>query len=655
MYVNEVGYNSKYTQNVFNCDESDRVVKYFFRPNRSLKRGETVELLTNYRDSYERSRERKGYGWRNLHEGLQGDCCLSQRIQRNFVDRADVEEIIHAESSVQKLSTYINFLNDKVWTPLVNKIETFLSNSDCVGVLSLNEWTAAVRIQWLTNAFRQKVMKYKACTTQDNLLNQLLIYKMTTTLDKIQSRAVDVNVFDEKKILDDKGKSVKDAIQNELIEEVGFYLQKDLPMLLDSSVYCPVAVRLIKKLSGIVSTSIIRRNKTSDHLIKQFLKEQMWNDFLEVALVALNELCQAIENFDKDGSANYSDLVFSSGILVKSSLIGPIQKALELVKCSNAFFLDNTTVSKGFRAALLDKIAYFEALQLSGIEPLIDTSAVEFQINEEIVMTAFTEISTHEELRDLGSAPRSVSYAMKRSTHINSTWYTVWQIFWPVHAFATKFLDSSVYSSESFSERLGISSEVSQFACKRGMRGGCNGELLYQSQIQQLLKSAHSFRAQTSFRAPTSLASELRKSTVAKRPRLPSKKQQATAQKTQHATAQKKQQATAQKKEQASSQKKQPATAQKKQQCDLVSPPSLVYEGEVLSFPEGFSSAGWTQKNFKRMSGESAGHIDRYWFTPSGNRLRSFAEILRYIAALTAFNGDEDEAYRKRNGGKHSA
>ena len=43
---------------------------------------------------------------------------------------------------------------------------------------------------------------------------------------------------------------------------------------------------------------------------------------------------------------------------------------------------------------------------------------------------------------------------------------------------------------------------------------------------------------------------------------------------------------------------------------------------------DGFPS-GWTARVSQRSTGTSAGHVDRYWFTPSGVVYRSYASILR--------------------------
>lgn len=50
---------------------------------------------------------------------------------------------------------------------------------------------------------------------------------------------------------------------------------------------------------------------------------------------------------------------------------------------------------------------------------------------------------------------------------------------------------------------------------------------------------------------------------------------------------------------------------------------------------------GWCLHLCKRASG----HLDKYWFTPAGIKLRSKPEVEKFLLALQDANGDEDEAY----------
>lgn len=57
-------------------------------------------------------------------------------------------------------------------------------------------------------------------------------------------------------------------------------------------------------------------------------------------------------------------------------------------------------------------------------------------------------------------------------------------------------------------------------------------------------------------------------------------------------------------------------------------------------------SAGWIKKKFERQSGQSKGTFDSYWYTPAlQKRLRSIAEVKRFMTALKDQGGDEEAAW----------
>jgi hypothetical protein len=58
-------------------------------------------------------------------------------------------------------------------------------------------------------------------------------------------------------------------------------------------------------------------------------------------------------------------------------------------------------------------------------------------------------------------------------------------------------------------------------------------------------------------------------------------------------------------------------------------------------FPEG-----WIVHVHRRQNGATGGrHLDLYWFTKTGKKLRSSIEIARFLSALEIANGDEERAH----------
>lgn len=59
-----------------------------------MAKGESVELLVNYKEHYEPMRERRGYGKANLNDGVKSDADNITRVQRNLKERPLVEQTI---------------------------------------------------------------------------------------------------------------------------------------------------------------------------------------------------------------------------------------------------------------------------------------------------------------------------------------------------------------------------------------------------------------------------------------------------------------------------------------------------------------------------------------------------------------------------------
>lgn len=63
--------------------------------NHAMKKGDCVELLVNYGETYEEVRERKGYGLRNAREGLGGDADdEAAKLRRNLAERKEIQSDI---------------------------------------------------------------------------------------------------------------------------------------------------------------------------------------------------------------------------------------------------------------------------------------------------------------------------------------------------------------------------------------------------------------------------------------------------------------------------------------------------------------------------------------------------------------------------------
>jgi Methyl-CpG binding domain len=76
-------------------------------------------------------------------------------------------------------------------------------------------------------------------------------------------------------------------------------------------------------------------------------------------------------------------------------------------------------------------------------------------------------------------------------------------------------------------------------------------------------------------------------------------------------------------------------------------PPKMIFEGPPDEHINGGWPEGWMKRTFERKGGATKGQTDRYWYTPKNKyKLRSMAEVARFISALEQRNGDENAAWK---------
>ncbi len=269
LIVNEVGYNQNFAQNVYIKDsDNERSIQYYFMPNIPMEIGAPVELLTNYKTAYEMVRERKGYGQSNLQQGLKSDSCRATRLQRNFLERDDVESIV-AECSSARIRPLLHSVDKRIFCPLVE----LLRNGQQLTAL---QWVALNRIHWIVNVFRKKSRSEK-CKEKVIEMDEKFANEVLPIFRRSSSNSTQRNIIDE---------HMKSGIYFELLEEICFPLRLELPQILDTATYCPSAVQLTESLChSIADVYILRKPGQSDNAVSK-----MYAKFIEHSLRAMSEV-----------------------------------------------------------------------------------------------------------------------------------------------------------------------------------------------------------------------------------------------------------------------------------------------------------------------------------------------------------------------------
>jgi hypothetical protein len=155
-------------------------VVYYINIDEPLKKGDTVELLVNYKvslmaiglqnyalisqaihrkivqEAYESMRVRRGYGRENILNGVKGDDDDITRVQRNVQERFETEKTIET-FELQDVVEVVYFLRDRVWDGLKAETSEFASGRiKAIQHLS-RQCIARRRIDWITQALSNRL------------------------------------------------------------------------------------------------------------------------------------------------------------------------------------------------------------------------------------------------------------------------------------------------------------------------------------------------------------------------------------------------------------------------------------------------------------------------------------------------------------------
>ena len=174
MYVNEVGHNKDAIENVVSRDNT-RTVSYYLLQEKPLKKGESIELLTDYKSMYEVVRERKGYGKANIHGGLKDDKDDFMRFFRNIKERHNMEVTIRSYNE-DEISNLLLFIKTKILPGLIKitneyKVET--RNERENGII-IRQWIARRRLHWISVAMGTQL--------------DLLLYRYGGTMEMLKAQ-----------------------------------------------------------------------------------------------------------------------------------------------------------------------------------------------------------------------------------------------------------------------------------------------------------------------------------------------------------------------------------------------------------------------------------------------------------------------------------
>lgn len=534
-------------------------------------------------------RERKGYGKKNLEEGLKSDAEGGlPRFERN----QDLREVVTSnmeDISMVRLFQLMEFVEEKIRTPLVEITNRFLEARQTPDeVPSSLQWIAMARIQWFGKLISKKLEHLRKHAKQK--LKGLRCFSMLLQCEE-WARSMRWESFGKflalgRDITDADGNNVYDAVRCEISEQMWYDLMEELPSPYDGSMWCPIALSLVDRLSeGIASCTWTGR--PSQQLLEEIIFTAAKDATEQVRKAAQNPLI-SLSGLE----AAHNSLISLSGLEFESGVkVGSFVCANQVSFLHKKLMQSNSSNPKGLVAALFEFSAYFDCAYLLDDHCLADTFSLPLQRDDLFLMTKFDGLPDD---WPLTSIPKSVENCQKMSAVVNETWYILWQVVFIANAVAQHYVGKQGgYNLQQLCDQVGVDAELAKNVVEQGISR--------RTLMEQL----------------GTVTSKKRKRGRGGRPPL-SLPKKTTIKATKSAE---------------NSASRQPAQE--------------IWSGPPDEELPGGWPRGWTKKVFERASGASKGHRDRYWFTPQKQyKLRSIIGVRKFLGYLRTVGNDEDLAWQ---------
>lgn len=400
-YINEVGHSPNLKANVHIREKDDRSVFYFLKLVKSMKKGETVELLANYDDSYESIRERKGYGKENIENGMKSDEHEPTALERNFEDRIQMQESI-VDLNVVDLFHLTEFAFENVLVPLDAFIEKYLNDDSSFVKPSSLQWVARHRLSWVADLILDRSVRLLQKTDPGFSRNLLLQVKEWGKAMKWNQYGRSVE------FLAERDAEACAALKSSSREEILYRMSKKIVKPLNESMWCEVSVALIKSMCDDVATSLLLEEGERERFLSQ--------EFFAGALAAMEMIQTACQSDD------FLPLTFVSNVAKDEIVSEATVKDFDGFKNESVFFAKHTMLRKGIVACMLELQNYLDALELGMLPESTDVKIVSQEATHKVVMTGGSNSASGATV--LGY-PRRIDSTTKRTWQMNEEWVSI--------------------------------------------------------------------------------------------------------------------------------------------------------------------------------------------------------------------------------------
>ena len=571
-----------------------------------MVKGETVELLVNYGKGYEGTRERKGYGLRNIEDNLQSDEAYSAKLRRDHADRTSMQEMI-LSMTFMEVKNSIEFLEDRIIEPLVQYTDVYFSNviAQSTGSYEQNMITqrkvtnrqlvARFRLNWIGELFRRRLDTFLA----DKNLN--LDRNITRNLYKIlDPKRLDSSSFFKRNSTDPEVVKLFEMHLAERFEDTLLRISCEYGLFhsYEPSLWCELSRNLCRDL--------LRNCINLQQRSQQNLAEAIYN-IATTAVTTLKNCCKTLSSYSTPQQIAKAHrllgFVRTDNKVINSHLRS---KLLHDSKDDNVHLLET-----GSNASTSSHpMALANSLQVMCISMAPDTHDQDKQSMLPLVLRCTSNTSksfTGEDSNEVLKSGRA---------KVDEEWYLLWQIIRVVHTISLHCIQwnsHSYYSIEKLCDKVGVKANHAQ--------------LMLAMKMAQPFESSYSHNDETLVENKKNVA-----------PTTVKKKDSSIAQK-----------AVYKQKNMAQYEARRKELRLKTAQTLADKKSKGVGAGPLYEEKDGTIPPGWRVDYVKR---HSSNHVDRYWYSVTDKKLRSRVEVRLFLDLIKKSDGDEEAAWKKFPGNR---
>ena len=573
-------------QNVIAGDKDERVIHYYIHQRDPMSKGETVELLSNYGHGYERTRERVGYGLANINDCLESDKVECGRLKRDYVERASIQEMIQS-MTLKEIQRYLKFLEDRIIEPLVCYTDVYYKN-----LILRSKGVSEDMLQWqIKPTNRQLLARLRLKWIGELLRKQMNCLRSVNPIASNQALIPDMFKILDRKRLDpiaafgckifERQVELTDMYVTERYEEI--ILQISNKDGIFNAYDSSLWCQVARKLcKDVVRICIQEELQASLGHVRQ--REQRLAKAIfgvsRAAATAIRNSCCALSS-SRSTQQEFTNALNSLGFIETDNSI--ITSHLQNLLPTDSKHHEVRLLCTGINPSRLDHLtALPSSLELLCLSMAPNTTDDKCRNQLSTLLRCITTEEEHGKLINKISAPNS------GNVKVNEEWYLLWQVIRVVHTLALHCVDwknPTDYSLENLCMAVDVDIKAAEY-------------IIAVKMAQPYKERYAEFEEETADEAIEPLRSYFKEQT----------------------------------RKLTSNNRKRSDEIRKR----VLPRPKILYEEKDGTLPEG-----WRVDYVMRYSGN---HVDRYWYTKSGKKLRSRIEVYSFLNLIDK-HGNEEKAW----------